>query len=73
MISATLNFPSVNVPVLSENRIFKLPAVSIPNNFRTNTLACNNLRIFKDNTIAIIIGKPSGTATTIMIIANIKA
>ena len=33
----------------------------MPINFRTKTFDFNNLRIFNDKTIAIIIGKPSGT------------
>jgi hypothetical protein len=37
------------------------------------TFRASNLRIFNDNTIAIIIGKPSGTATTTIIIPNIPA
>ena len=69
----TSNCPFVIVPVLSENNIFKLPAVSIPTSFLTSILSFNNFLMFNDSTIAIIIGNPSGTATTIMIIASIIA
>ena len=73
MIPTTSNFPRVKVPVLSVNKMFKEPAVSIPTNFLTKTLFFNNLLIFDDKTKVIIIGKPSGTETTIMVTARVKA
>ncbi len=69
-VSATCNKPCVRVPVLSENKTVRLPAVSIPSNFLTRTLAFNSLRMFIERTVAIIIGSPSGTTTTMMMIAN---
>ena len=69
----TSNFPFVKVPVLSVNRIFKLPAVSIPTNFLTNTLFFNILFILDDNTKVIIIGNPSGTATTMIVTDKVSA
>ena len=69
--STTSNCPFVIVPVLSENKTFKEPAVSIPIGFLTNTLLSNIFEVFLINTIAIIKGKPSGTAITIIATAII--
>ena len=69
----TSKLPFVRVPVLSVKRIFKLPAVSIPVSFLTKTLFLSILFIFDDNTKVIIIGKPSGTATTIIVTHKVKA
>ena len=73
VILVTSNLPFVRVPVLSVNNIFILPAVSIPIIFLTITLFFNILFILDDNTNVIIIGKPSGTATTIIVTESVKA
>ncbi len=65
--------PLVSVPVLSEKSIFKLPEVSIPTNFRTSTLSFSIRFILEDSTTVIIIGSPSGTATTITVMARVRA
>ena len=65
------SLPLVIVPVLSENRIFREPAVSIPATFLTSTLSLSILPMFCAETIAIISGRPSGTAITMMITASI--
>ena len=59
--------------VLSVNRILIDPAVSIPTNFRTKTLFFNIRFILEDKTRVIIIGNPSGTATTIMVTDRVRA
>ena len=69
----TSSFPFVIVPVLSVNSRFRLPAVSMPVSFRTSTLSRSIFRIFKEDTMAIIRGSPSGTAMTMMITARIRA
>ena len=61
------------VPVLSVNSIFILPDVSIPTSFLTKTLFFSNIFIFDDNTNVTIIGKPSGTLTTIIVTDNVSA
>ena len=73
IISSTLILPSVIVPVLSVNRIFMLPAASIPTGLRTSTLSFIILFILEDRITAIIIGSPSGTAITITVRPNIRA
>ena len=73
MIPITSSLPFVRVPVLSVNKIFKFPAVSIPTNLRTKTLFFNIFFILDDNTKVIIIGNPSGTATTITVTHNVRA
>ena len=65
--------PWVRVPVLSVNRIFRLPAVSMPSSLRTSTLTLSSFFMLIASTMAIIIGKPSGTATTTTMIAKIAA
>ena len=60
--------PSVIVPVLSVKSMFMPPAVSIPTSRRTRTFALSIFFILSEHTIAIISGKPSGTATTMTII-----
>ena len=65
------SLPLVMVPVLSENRIFREPAVSIPATFLTSTLSLSILPMFCAETIAIISGSPSGTAITMMMTASI--
>ena len=65
--------PLVNVPVLSVNKIFSPPEASIPTGFRTMTRSFSIRSIFEDSTTAIIIGSPSGTATTTMAIASVRA
>ena len=72
-IPHTVIFPSVSVPVLSVKSMFILPAASIPTGFLTSTLSFTILFIFDDRTTAIIIGNPSGTATTITVNPSIKA
>ena len=66
------NSPLVRVPVLSVNSIFRLPLLSIPTNFLTRTFSFSSLFILLDNTKVIIIGNPSGTATTIMVIPRVR-
>ena len=73
IISVTSNFPLVSVPVLSVNKTLILPAVSMPTNFLTKTLFFNIFFMLLDKTKVIIIGKPSGTATTIIVTLNVKA
>ena len=58
------------VPVLSLNKMFNEPAVSIPSAFLTKTLWSSILLVFCINTREIIRGSPSGTAQTIITIAN---
>ena len=72
-MAITFNFPSVIVPVLSVNKILMLPAVSIPMSLRTRILLLSILFILDDKTKVIIIGSPSGTATTIMVTLRVKA
>ena len=72
-MAITFNFPSVIVPVLSVNKILMLPAVSIPMSLRTRILLLSILFILDDKTKVIIIGSPSGTATTIMVTLKVKA
>ena len=67
------NSPFVSVPVLSVKRIFTPPDASMPTGFLTMTLSFNILSIFEERTTAIIIGSPSGTATTTMAIASVRA
>ena len=45
----------------------------MPCNFLTKTLSFNILLTLDDNTKVIIIGNPSGTATTITVTHNVKA
>ena len=52
--------------------MFKLPELSIPTSFLTNTFSFNSLFILLDSTSVIIIGRPSGTATTIIVIPRVK-
>ena len=68
--STTSREPLVIVPVLSLNKIFKEPAVSIPTAFLTNTLCSNIFLVFCINTKEIMSGSPSGTAQTIITIAR---
>ena len=68
--STTSSIPLVIVPVLSLNKIFNEPAVSIPSAFLTKTLWSSILLVFCINTREIIRGSPSGTAQTIITIAN---
>ena len=63
----------VRVPVLSVNKIFRLPAVSIPTSLRTKTLLFNIFFILDERTSVIIIGSPSGTATTIIVTLSVRA
>ena len=62
--------PAVRVPVLSVKRMFMLPAVSMPTSLRTMTLSRFIRSILADSTTAIIMGSPSGTATTTMAMAS---
>ena len=72
-IPPTESLPSVSVPVLSVKRMFILPAASIPAGFRTSTLSRIIFLMFEERTTAIIIGSPSGTATTITVSPSINA
>ena len=72
-ISTTDNLPSVIVPVLSLNKMLRLPAVSRPFIFLTNTLSFAILRLWKDISIEVSIGSPSGTAQTIIVTATVTA
>ena len=65
--------PSVSVPVLSVNRMFMLPAASIPTGLRTSTWSRTILRMLEDSTTAIIMGSPSGTATTSTVSPSVAA
>ena len=69
----TSSCPLVIVPVLSLNRRLRLPAVSIPLILRTKTLSLSILPMFWAETMAIINGKPSGTAMTMMMTASMTA
>ena len=73
IIPTTSSLPFVIVPVLSVNKIFKLPAVSIPTSFLTKTLFLSIVFILEDNTKVIIKGNPSGTETTIMVTLKVRA
>ena len=53
--------------------MFTPPDASIPTGFLTITLSFSILSIFEDSTTAIIIGSPSGTATTTMAMAKVSA
>ena len=59
--------PSVTVPVLSVNNLFKYPAVSIDSELTTKIFSLLSLRPFIELTRAFIIGKPSGTAMIIIV------
>ena len=69
----TMSFPVVSVPVLSVKRMSMLPAVSIPTSRLTRTPERSIRFMFEESTTVIIIGSPSGTATTTMDIAIVKA
>ena len=71
--SVTFNTPFVKVPVLSVRRTFILPDVSIPTSFLTKTLSLSIFFILLDKTKVIIIGRPSGTATTMIVTDKVKA
>ena len=72
-ISTTERRPSVIVPVLSLKRILKLPAVSRPLIFRTRTLSFAIFKLWNESKMDVSIGKPSGTAQTIMVTAIVIA
>ncbi len=61
------------VPVLSVNNMFRLPEVSIPTGLRTSTWSLSMRRMLRESTTVIIIGSPSGTATTTTVIARVIA
>ena len=71
--SITSSFPLVKVPVLSVSKILILPDVSIPTSFLTKTLFFYIRFILLDSTKVIIMGSPSGTATTIIVTLKVKA
>ena len=68
--STTSRWPLVMVPVLSLNRMFREPAVSMPSALRTSTLWSSILLVFCISTREIIRGSPSGTAQTMMTTAR---
>ena len=51
----------------------RLPEVSMPTSLRTNTLSRSIRRILEDSTTVIIMGRPSGTATTTTVMARVRA
>ena len=65
--------PFVRVPVLSVNKIFSPPDASMPTGLRTITLSFSIRSILEESTTAIIMGSPSGTATTTMAMASVSA
>ena len=69
----TFRMPSVKVPVLSVSKQVMLPLVSIPTNLRTKTFYLSIFFILEDKTKVIIIGKPSGTVTTMTVTLNVRA
>ena len=69
----TLALPCVSVPVLSVNKICMPPAASMPAARFTNTLSFAIFVRFDESTTAIIMGNPSGTATTTTAIASVSA
>ena len=71
--STTSSRPLVMVPVLSLNRMFREPAVSMPSALRTSTLWSSILLVFCISTNEIIRGSPSGTAHTTMTTARDRA
>ena len=73
MTRVTVKSPHVSVPVLSQKSMFRLPAVSMPTSFFTSTRSRSIRFIFEDSTTVIIIGSPSGTATTMTEIASVSA
>jgi hypothetical protein len=50
-----------------------LPAVSMPTGLRTSTWSLSILFILAPSTTVIIIGSPSGTATTMTVTASVAA
>jgi hypothetical protein len=73
IIFSQCGVPTVIVPVLSVKSKLRDPAVSIPTSFLTITLLRIIRFIFADKTTVIIIGKPSGTATTTTVIISVSA
>ena len=53
--------------------MLRLPAVSNPLIFRTNTLSFAIRKLWNDNSIDVSIGNPSGTAHTIIVTATVIA
>ena len=53
--------------------MLKLPAVSKPLILRTKTLSLAIFKLWKESKIEVSIGKPSGTAQTIMVTATVTA
>ena len=71
--SSTVKAPVVSVPVLSVKSMSMLPAVSIPTRRRTRTPFFIIRFMLKERTTVIIMGSPSGTATTRMEMARVRA
>ena len=69
----TDGLPCVSVPVLSVNSKLRLPAVSMPKRRRTSTWSRSIRRMLADSTTVIIMGSPSGTATTTTVMASVAA
>ena len=71
--STTDRRPSVMVPVLSVNSTDRLPAVSRPLILRTSTLSLIMRMLWKDSSMLVSIGRPSGTAQMMMVTATVTA
>ena len=71
--STTESLPSVIVPVLSLKSKLRLPAVSRPLIFLTSTLSFDILILWNERSIEVSIGRPSGTAHTIIVTATVIA
>ena len=52
--------------------MFRLPEVSMPTSLRTSTWSFSIRRILEESTTVIIMGKPSGTATTKTVTAKVR-
>jgi hypothetical protein len=70
--SATSIWFLVSVPVLSVQITVALPMVSAATILRTRLLSSRILRIPSPNAMKTAIGRPSGTATTMIVTATMK-
>ena len=55
------------------SRDIRLPEVSMPTSLRTRTWSLSIRRMLEDSTTVIIMGSPSGTATTTTVMARVRA
>ena len=71
--STTESLPWVMVPVLSVKSRDREPAVSRPLILRTRTLSLAMRRLWNERRMEVSIGRPSGTAHTMMVTATVTA